>query len=190
MKRSVVPLASLRYVASLALVMLGFYALIYAPHEGVGAAASVLEFYLEATALASAALLRVFGELVQLDGTQVSGRFSFVVVLDCAALDAQALFAASVLAYPAPWWARVVGVCVGAFGIFLLNVARLVGLYFAGAHSLELFHLLHEEVLVFVLVALVCGGFLLWLRWAGGVTPLSSAREGRSSERFGAKGGA
>jgi exosortase/archaeosortase family protein len=185
--KALVPAASLRYVAWLVGILLGLYGLIYMPHEAGGVAARLLQGYLEATAEASCALLRVLGEQVQIRETTVTGRFAYVVVLDCAALDAQSLFAAAVLAFPAPWWARAAGVFAGSCTIFLLNVARLVGLYFAGASSQDLFQVLHEEVLVFVLIALVCASFLLWLRWAQGAAPFS-ARASDDARPLGAEG--
>jgi exosortase/archaeosortase family protein len=155
-----------RYVGLTCVLMVGLYALAYGPHSEGSVVARWLQSYLEVIARLSWQVLRLLGETVQIRGATVSGRFAYVVVLDCAALDAQALFVAAVLAFPATWWARLVGVVTGVLVILAINVARLAGLYFAGAHSRELFHVLHEEVLVFVIVACVCMLFLLWANWA------------------------
>jgi exosortase/archaeosortase family protein len=154
-----------RYLIVTVILMAGFYALLYHPHEAESWPGQALYAYLRMTAEVSARILRWVGEDAVAHDTQVFGRFPYVVVLDCAALDAQALYAAAVLAFPARPWLRAVGVVYGLLAIFGINIARLVILYFAGAASPELFHTLHEEVLVFVVIALVCLLFLTWA-WA------------------------
>jgi exosortase/archaeosortase family protein len=154
------------YLVVTAVLMLGFYSVLYGSYDPAVWPGTWLLAYLEFTAQASALVLQFLGETVTLSGTQVLGRFPYVVALDCAALDAQALFAAAVLAFPAKIWKRAAGVAAGLGLIFIINTARLVALYFAGIHSLELFHSLHEEVFVVAVVALVCTIFLAWAMWA------------------------
>jgi exosortase/archaeosortase family protein len=163
------------YLLTTAALMALFYALAYHSWDTQSWAGRMLVAYLEAVAQVSAASLRLFGEQVTSADTTVSGRFSYVVVVDCAALDVQALFVAAVLAFPSPWKTRLLGVAGGVAAIFAINIARLVVLYYAGATSLDLFNTLHEEVFVLVIVALVCGLFLLWARWATPLSPLAHA---------------
>jgi exosortase/archaeosortase family protein len=155
-----------RYLVLTVLLMVGFYAILYHPYAEDSWPAQALTQYLRVTANASVWVLQLLGESASASDTQVFGRFPYVVVLDCAALDAQALFAAAVLAFPARAWTKVLGVVLGLSAIFGINVARLVLLYFAGARSRELFHVLHEEVMVFAVIALVCLMFLLWAQLA------------------------
>jgi exosortase/archaeosortase family protein len=157
-----------RFLLWLLLWMLGLYALLFHPYPERSWPGNALASYLELVANSSATLLRWCGEQVSVDGSTVLGRFPYVVVLDCAALDAQALFAAAVLAFPAAWRHKAIGLAAGLAAIFGLNVARLALLYFAGAHSLRLFQVLHEEVLVVFVILLVCGWFALWASWALG----------------------
>lgn len=133
----------------------------YAPDSLFGRA---LVSYLQFTAQTSAATLVLLGENVVVEGTRVLGRFPYVVVLDCAALDATTLYVSAVLAFPTTWARRLWGAMAGVCCIFAMNVARLALLYFVGVRSAELFHVLHEEVLVFVIIALVCLLFLGWTR--------------------------
>jgi exosortase/archaeosortase family protein len=166
--------SALRYVLTTSALMIAIYALVYGTYSPSSLPGVALTQYLNGTAQGSAWVLRLLGETVELRGATVSGRFSYVVVLDCAALDAKALLSAAILAFPAPWWTRGVGIVCGWAAIYLVNVARLVVLYFAGARSMELFHVLHEEVLVFVIIGLVCGVFLVWARWAKRYSPWRS----------------
>jgi exosortase/archaeosortase family protein len=155
-----------RFLAGTLLLMLLFYAVLYQPYAEDSLPARCLVSYLELVARGSALWLGWLGEVVSVEGTTVGGRFPFVVVLDCAALDAQALFAAAVLAFPARLGDKLLGLGAGLLAIASINIARLVLLYFAGTHSLRLFQVLHEEVLVLLIILTVCGLFAAWARWA------------------------
>jgi exosortase/archaeosortase family protein len=158
--------AGYRFLGGTLLLMLLFYAALYQPYAEDSLPGRCLVTYLEFVAHGSATLLGWLGETVSVEGTTVGGRFPFVVVLDCAALDAQALFAAAVLAFPACLRDKLLGLGAGLLAIAGINIARLVLLYFAGARSLRLFQVLHEEVLVLLVILSVCGLFAAWARWA------------------------
>jgi exosortase/archaeosortase family protein len=150
---------------SIALMAL-FYALLYHPYSEESLPGRALGAYLKFVATGSATVLGWLGEDVSVQGTTVLGRFPYVVILDCAALDAQALFAAAVLAFPVSLRDKLIGLVAGMSAIWCVNVARLALLYFAGARSLRLFQVLHEEVLVLLVILSVCGLFVVWARWA------------------------
>jgi len=155
-----------RFLGGTLLLMLVFYAALYQPYAADSLPGRCLVRYLELVAHGSALWLGWLGEVVSVEGTTVDGRFPFVVVLDCAALDAQALFAAAVLAFPARLGDKLLGLAAGLLAIAGINIARLVLLYFAGTRSLRLFQVLHEEVLVLLIILIVCGLFAAWARWA------------------------
>lgn len=163
-----------RFLIVTVTLMIVFYAALYHPYDSASIPGQLLVGYLQLAAHGSAALLGWLGETVSVNGTTVIGRFPFVVVLDCAALDAQALFAAAVLAFPASFRAKLLGLSLGLLSIWLINVARLVMLYFAGARSLELFQVLHEEVFVLVVILAVCALFFAWACWARGRSALDA----------------
>lgn len=147
-------------------LMVAFYAALYHPYAEDSIPGRLLISYLRLVTSGSATLLGWFGEAVSVQGTTVQGRFPYVVVLDCAALDAQALFAAAVLAFPAAPSDKLTGLGLGLSAIWAINVARLAALYFAGVQSIELFRVLHEEVFVLLVILCVCGLFAIWARWA------------------------
>lgn len=155
--------------------MFALYAVLYHPHAPDSPPGRLLHWYLTEIARLSSICLNLLGERTSLRDATVLGRFSYVVVIDCAALDAQALFTAAVAAFPAASWKRVAGVLMGLPAILGLNVVRLVALYFAGATSLDLFHLLHEEIFVLLIILLVCLVFLGWASWARERPPIADA---------------
>lgn len=147
-------------------LMLALYTFLYHSWDPQGAIGRCYHEYMRLIAETSAACLALLGEHLNVRDTLVNGRFPYVVVLDCTALDSHALFIAAVATFPSPLWTRLVGWIAGMVFIFFINVTRLVVLYYAGMSSRELFHTLHEEVFVFLIIALVCGAFASWASWA------------------------
>ena len=71
---------------------------------------------------------------------------------------------AGILAYPAPWKLKLVGLGVGVLAIQLLNLVRLVSLFYLGQWDIKWFewaHLYLWQVLI-MLDALVV--WMLWIR--------------------------
>ena len=74
------------------------------------------------------------------------------------------VLAAAILAYPAPWRYRLAGLAVGAAAIQVLNLVRIVSLFYLGQWNMRVFewaHLYAWQALI-MLDALVV--WLLWLR--------------------------
>jgi exosortase H (IPTLxxWG-CTERM-specific) len=71
---------------------------------------------------------------------------------------------AAILAYPAPWKHRLAGLAGGVLAVQLLNIVRIVSLFYIGQWSLPVFewaHLYAWQALI-MLDALIV--WLLWLR--------------------------
>lgn len=123
---------------------------------------------------ASAAILRVLGvDARATDTTISSSRYSVQVNRECAAIEASVLFAAVVLASPVKFRARLVGVFGGVALLALINVVRIVTLYFTGAYFPKMFNIMHIEVWqpAFIVLAL-----LMWIFWALWATRTKQAR--------------
>ncbi len=99
--------------------------------------------------------------------TIASDRFALSVVTACTGLFTSAVFTVAVLAYPTGLIAKAIGIGVGISGIFVINIIRLVSLFYIGVHLPWLFdraHLLIWQSLVIVFA------LFLWLAWARKVT--------------------
>jgi exosortase/archaeosortase family protein len=142
------------------------YAIFYFPYPEGSLPLRALTGYLRLVARASAIALRPFDHTVMANGDLVDGRFSLRIVLDCAALDAHALFAAAVLAFPAPVTLRLWGVAAGGLGLAGVNVGRIVILYIVGVCWPAAFHWMHEEILQLGIVLAAFSAFLAWVFWA------------------------
>jgi len=152
-----------------AVAMVLLYGLLYFPYPPDSLPVRVISAYLHGVAAVSALLIRLFDAGARANGDLIDGRFSMRVVLDCAALDAHALLAAAVLAFPARWRHRIAGVAAGTLVVAAVNVARIVVLYVAGVRWPSAFPVLHEEVLQIAIILttlLVFGGWIAMVRRA------------------------
>jgi len=109
-------------------------------------------------------VINVFGGRTSVSGNviQSSGSFALSVVTACTGLFTTGVFIVAVLAFPASFLAKLIGVTLGAAGIFLINLLRLGSLFYVGVHFPDLFdrmHLLVWQSLVIVL------SLFLWLLW-------------------------
>jgi exosortase/archaeosortase family protein len=156
----------LRFVVKAATLMAVTYAILYFPYPGGSLPVRVLTGYLRLIARLSAVGVSLFDHSVVANGDLVLGRFSLRIVLDCAALDAHALFASAVLAFPAPWRQRLLGVGAGAILLGVVNLGRIVSLYAIGLFWPGAFDLAHEELFQFGLILAAFVAFWRWIRWA------------------------
>ncbi len=152
----------LRALALMALL----YGLFFFPYSPESWAGQRLSDYLELQARGAGFLVGFFDPTVTVRGTVIRGAFAVEIVRACSSLDAQALFAAAVLAFPGPLRLKLVGVGFGLVVLNLLNLGRIAALYFVGWGAPQGFDTIHEEVMPLILVLVACGSFYLWTRWA------------------------
>jgi len=112
-----------------------------------------------------AGILNLFGEDASIVGNTVqTERFGITVVTACTGLFLTGIFAAAVILFPATWRAKTLGLGLGVGGIFVLNVIRLVSLYYIGVYLPSILETAHLLVWQSVLIA---AAVILWLVWAG-----------------------
>lgn len=124
--------------------------------------------YLEVNATVSAWLLDVLGADARSVRTSViTDDYSLSIARGCDAIEPAALFAAAVLAFPALWKRKLVGLGIGVPALLLVNFVRIVSLYYVGVHcSARTFEIVHVEVWqpLFILLAMVT--WIAWALWA------------------------
>jgi exosortase H (IPTLxxWG-CTERM-specific) len=80
---------------------------------------------------------------------------------------------AGILAYPAPWRSRAIGLAVGAVAIQALNVVRIASLYALGQWNLQWFewaHLYAWQALIML------DAMLVWMLWIRTLPPPAAAQ--------------
>ena len=127
--------------------------------------AGVMASFQSGIALITSHIINLFGGRTSVTGSVIhsSGSFALSVVTACTGLFTTGVFIVAVLAFPASFLAKLLGVLMGAAGIFLINLLRLGSLFYVGVHLPNLFdrmHLLVWQSLVIVLA------LFLWLLWA------------------------
>ena len=115
-------------------------------------------------AKAVSATINLFGAGATSDGTLIqSPRFSLNVAMGCDGVEASSLFLAGVLAFPAAARAKLIGIALGVPLIQLINVARLVGLYYAGVYFPSRAEDLHVYVAQTIVILLSTAILVVWL---------------------------
>jgi len=127
----------------------------------------VFPVYQRINAQVCGAILSVFNEDVNVHGRSVtSPRFSMEIQHACNALLPAALFILAALACPVSFRAKIPGIVIGTTLLMLLNLVRLVALFYTGIHFPASFKRMHMEVwpAIFILFSLVV--WIVWARWA------------------------
>ncbi len=111
----------------------------------------------------SGAILRVMGEPIAVAGTTISGGgFAVNIENGCNGIETALLFASAVLAFPAPWRSRLLGALAGLAAIQLINLVRVVSLFWIGRHYPAFFQSSHTVVWQSAVVLFGVALFFLW----------------------------
>jgi exosortase H (IPTLxxWG-CTERM-specific) len=116
---------------------------------------------------ASAALVGLFDPHVAAAGKVLQGTASgFAVSIEagCNGIEAAIILIAAMLAYPAPWRSRAIGIAAGLAAVQALNVVRVVSLFYLGQWNHAAFewaHLYLWQALIMLDVLVV---WLVWMR--------------------------
>ena len=127
----------------------------------------VVEPWTALVARTATSAMKTFDPGVVADGstiTQPSNGFAVTILAGCNGIEAMIILAAALLAYPAPLKHKVLGLAAGIAAIQVLNLVRIVSLFYIGQWNRDVFewaHLYAWQVLI-MLDALVV--WLLWLK--------------------------
>lgn len=116
----------------------------------------------------SAAIIIPFDEHVRASGRIISHTqtgFAVSIEAGCNGVEAAIVLIAGVLAFPAPMQRKVVAIFLGFLAIQVMNIARIISLFYLGQWNLDVFtwtHLYLWPVLIMLDVLVV---FMLYLRY-------------------------
>ena len=116
---------------------------------------------------ASAAVITAFdGDAASQGKTLFSRKTGFAVTIEagCNGVEAMLVLLAGILAFPAPWKSKAIGLVAGAVAIQALNLVRIVSLFYLGQWERQWFDWAHLYVwqALIMLDALVV--WMLWIR--------------------------
>jgi exosortase H (IPTLxxWG-CTERM-specific) len=123
-----------------------------------------VEPFTAGVAQASGAMLNLLGQKVTLKGTVMqSPRFAVNIRNGCNGVEAMLIFLAAVLAFPASWRSRLIGLALGILAIQIVNLVRVVALFLTGVYFPRLFDSSHTVIWQTIVILF---GVLLWIFWA------------------------
>ena len=125
------------------------------------------------TAQIAALVLSMLGEAVWVDGTSLYSPLLIMrIVPECTAVTPTIVFAAAVLAFPSSVSVKLKGLLLGIVVLYLINLVRVVSLYYIGTRAPEHMEFAHIVVWQTVIVLFAIG---LWSLWAVRYSVLRSA---------------
>jgi len=121
----------------------------------------------DALAAISADIVRWFDPQVIAHGNVLrSSRNGFAVAIEagCNGVEATIVLIAAVLAFPAPWRRKLVGLAVGILAVQGLNIVRVISLFYLGQWNFDAFEFAHRYVWQALIMLDVLIVWLLWVR--------------------------
>ena len=113
-------------------------------------------------------ILNLFGQETNAVAAEIrSEAFSLAIKEGCDGITPMLLYIVSILAFPISLKYKWAGALLGTAGLFVLNVIRIVSLYFIGKNfSYEVFDFMHVDFwsVLFLLFGVMF--WILWMRWA------------------------
>lgn len=145
---------------------------------------AVIDPFTGALAAMSAALILPFDDTVIATGRilrdAVSG-FAVSIEAGCNGVEASIVLIAGVLAFPARWGQKALAIGLGFIAIQMLNVLRIISLFYLGQWNYAIFewtHLYFWPVLIMLDVLVVFAIYLRWLARGGEESPSAEPSHG------------
>lgn len=113
-------------------------------------------------------LMQLLDAKVQVQGDIIRNAttgFAIQIVRGCNAVDAVLILMSAILAFPANWRQKFLGIGLGFFAIQLVNIVRIISLFYLGQWNqvwFDWFHLYLWQALI-ILDAMIV--WLVWLRF-------------------------
>jgi exosortase/archaeosortase family protein len=82
----------------------------------------------------------------------------------CDAIEATALFISAILAFPARYSSKVLGILIGTVTLMLVNFLRIITLFITGLKHPALFNFMHDQIWQIIYIAIAVLLLILWLQ--------------------------
>ena len=90
--------------------------------------------------------------------------FAVSIEAGCNGVEATLVLLAAMLAFPAPWKHKVVGLVLGILAVQLLNILRVISLFYLGQWNYNMFEWAHLYVWQALIMLDVLIVWLIWVR--------------------------
>src|SRR5256886_17273669 len=115
----------------------------------------------------SAGIVKLFDPQVLSQGKvlqSTSNGFAVSIEAGCNGVEATIVLVAAILAFPAPWKRKLVGLAIGIIAVQALNIIRVISLFYLGQWSFDAFDFAHQYVWQALIMLDVLIVWLLWVR--------------------------
>src|ERR1700681_5111933 len=95
----------------------------------------------------SAGIVKLFDPQVLAQGKvlqSTSNGFAVSIEAGCNGVEASIVLVAAMLAFPAPWKRKLLGLAAGILAVQGLNIVRVISLFYLGQWSLDAFSFAHQ----------------------------------------------
>lgn len=134
--------------------------------------------YLELNASLSTVFINLFGQDATATGKRIASKDTSIEIRrGCDAIEPTALFVSAVLATPVTRWARLVGSLSGVVLLAIINLVRIITLFFTRIHFPKAFDMMHLEVWQGLFICLSLVLWIAWALWATKPPPQAPAHE-------------
>lgn len=123
--------------------------------------------FTEIIAYVSVWIVQLFDDQVISQGIilqQVDTGFAVSIQSGCNGVEAVLVLVAAMLAFPAPFTFKLLGMVSGFFAVELLNIVRIISLFYLGQWNQNIFEWAHLYIWQALIMLDVLVIFLLWLR--------------------------
>jgi len=130
--------------------------------------------FTEGVARTSAWIVTFFDSQVVATGNvlrHTGNGFAVAIEAGCNGIEATIVLLAALLSFPATWRYRFLGIGAGFAAIQLLNLLRIITLFYLGQWSKDVFEWAHLYVWQALIMLDVLVVFLVWLRYLPGSKP-------------------
>ncbi len=109
------------------------------------------------------------------DGVLRGGAIPIDIRKGCEGFEVMIIMIAVMLAFPMPLVYRITGMIAGCLFIYVLNIIRIVSLFYITLKRPEFFDAAHISVWQTIIIMLATGFFLWWISWATRTTKADPA---------------
>jgi exosortase H (IPTLxxWG-CTERM-specific) len=91
--------------------------------------------------------------------------FSVSIEAGCNGVEATIVLVAAMMAFPAGWRMKLLGIVIGFLAIQFMNLLRIISLYYLGQWNMQAFEWAHLYIWQSLIILDVLVVFLIWLRF-------------------------
>jgi exosortase H (IPTLxxWG-CTERM-specific) len=115
-----------------------------------------------------------YGKVLQFKDTG----FAVSIEAGCNGVEATIVLIAAVIAFPASWRARIAAIILGFLAIQVMNLARIISLFYLGNWNMEFFEWIHLYLWPALIMLDVLIVFIIYLRYISPERPAAASVNG------------